>query len=133
MRHVIVVEDDAVNARLFRMVLERRGGWKVTVTESAEELFALVRGGDVAAVVLDVSLHNTTWEGRPVNGIDLGRMLKSDPSTAHIPVLLATAHAMRGDEERFLAESGADDYVSKPVVDHEAFVTQVRRWVEEAA
>lgn len=133
MRHVVVVEDDAVNARLFRMVLERRGGWKVTVTESAEELFALARSGQVSAVVLDVSLHNTTWQGHSVNGIDLSRMLKDDPATAGIPVLLATAHAMRGDEERFLGESGADDYVSKPVIDHDAFVAQVRRWVEEAA
>ena len=133
MKHVVVVEDDAVNARLFRMVLERRGGWKVTVTESAEELFALARSGQVSAVVLDVSLHNTTWQGHSVNGIDLSRMLKDDPATARIPVLLATAHAMRGDEERFLGESGADDYVSKPVIDHEAFVAQVRRWLEEAA
>jgi CheY-like chemotaxis protein len=133
MRHVVVVEDDAVNARLFRMVLERRGGWKVTVTESAEELFGLTRAGGVHAVVLDVSLHNTLWQGHAVSGIDLSRMLKNDPATAGIPVLLATAHAMRGDEERFLAESGADDYVSKPVVDHDAFVAQVRRWVEEAA
>lgn len=133
MKHVVVVEDDAVNARLFRMVLERRGGWKVTVTESAEELFELARAGVVDAVVLDVSLHNTTWQGHAVNGIDLSRMLKDDPATARIPVLLATAHAMRGDEERFLSESAADDYVSKPVVDHDAFVAQVRRWLEEAA
>jgi len=133
MKHVIVVEDDAVNARLFRMVLERRGGWRVTVTESAEELFALAKSGEVDAVVMDVSLHNTQWQGRSANGIDLSRALKDDPATAGIPVLLATAHAMRGDEERFLAESGADDYVSKPVIDHDAFVAQVRRWIEEAA
>jgi len=133
MKHVIVVEDDAVNARLFRMVLERRGGWRVTVTESAEELFALAKSGDVDAVVMDVSLHNTQWQGRSANGIDLSRALKDDPATAGIPVLLATAHAMRGDEERFLTESGADDYVSKPVIDHDAFVAQVRRWLEEAA
>jgi two-component system, cell cycle response regulator DivK len=133
MSHVVVVEDDAVNARLFRMVLERRGGWRVTVTESAEELFALARSGQVSAVVLDVSLHNTTWQGQPVNGVELCRMLKNDPATAGIPVLLATAHAMRGDEERFMRESLADDYISKPVIDHDAFVAQVRRWVEEAA
>jgi two-component system cell cycle response regulator DivK len=132
MKHVVVVED-AVNARLFRMVLERRGGWRVTVTESADELLALAKSGDVDAVVLDVSLHNTTWQGHAVNGVDLSRMLKTDAATARIPVLLATAHAMRGDEERFLTESGADDYVSKPVVDHDAFVAQVRRWLEEAA
>ena len=133
MKHVVVVEDDPMNARLFRMVLERRGGWKVTVTEDPAELVRLARSGEVQAVVMDVSLHDSRWQGRPVNGVDLCRLLKDDPQTAGIPILLATAHAMRGDEQRFLVESGADDYVSKPVMDHAAFVTQVRRWVEPEA
>jgi len=133
MRHVVVVEDDPMNARLFRMVLERRGGWKVTVTEDPAELVRLARSGEVHAVVMDVSLHDSRWQGRPVNGVDLCRLLKDDPQTAGIPVLLATAHAMRGDEQRFLVESGADDYVSKPVMDHAAFVTQMKRWVEPEA
>ena len=49
------------------------------------------------------------------------------------PVLLATAHAMRGDAERLLAESGADQYVSKPIVEHDVFVACVRELVREAA
>ena len=133
MKHVVVVEDDAMNAQLFRMVLERRAGWKVTVTEDPAELMRLARSGEVAAVVMDVSLHDSRWQGRPVNGVDLCRLLKDDPQTAGIPVLLATAHAMRGDEQRFLVESGADDYISKPLVDHGSFVTQIRRWVEPEA
>ena len=133
MKHVVVVEDDPMNARLFRMVLERRGHWKVTVTEDPAELMRLARSGEVHAVVMDVSLHDSRWQGRPMNGVDLCRLLKDDPETAGIPVLLATAHAMRGDEQRFLIESGADDYVSKPVMDHAAFVVQVRRWIEPEA
>ena len=42
--------------------------------------------------------------------------------------MLATAHAMRGDAEELLVESGADDYISKPVVDHDG----VRRTSEAA-
>lgn len=133
MKHVVVVEDDPMNARLFRMVLERRGHWKVTVTEDPAELMRLARSGGVHAVVMDVSLHDSRWQGRPMNGVDLCRLLKEDPQTAGIPVLLATAHAMRGDEQRFLIESGADDYVSKPVMDHAAFVVQVKRWIEPEA
>jgi len=134
MRHVVVVEDDTMNALLFRKLLERRCDCKVTVTESAEELFALARSGDVALVLMDVSLANTRIGERPVNGVELCRMLKDDPATRGIPVVLATAHAMRGDEERLLAESGADEYLSKPVVDHTAFVARIRRaLLEEAA
>jgi len=38
---------------------------------------------------------------------------------------LVTAHAMEGDRESFLKQSGADAYISKPVVDHQAFVDQI--------
>ena len=132
-RHVLVVEDDAHNATLFRKLLEKRGGYRVTVTESPAELFESVRAGTVDLVVLDVSLGHSSWEGRSVSGVDLCRLLKLDPATRAIPVLLATAHAMRGDERRLLDESRADGYVAKPVIDHSRFVEQVRALLPEAA
>jgi CheY-like chemotaxis protein len=133
MTHIVVVEDDLYNGMLFRKLLEKRGPFRVTVTESAAELFGLCRGGGVAVVIMDVSLANTHWEGAPVTGVDLCRRMKAEPAIAGIPVILATAHAMRGDSEKLIAESGADDYVAKPVVDHAAFVEQVRSHVREAA
>jgi two-component system cell cycle response regulator DivK len=132
MKHVIVVEDDPVNATLFRMLLERRGGCRVSVTESAEETLKLARTG-ADAVVMDISLKGSMYQGRPVSGVDVCRLLKASPETAGIPVVLATAHAMRGDDRRLMEESGADDYVSKPVVDHQAFVAQIRRWIDGEA
>ena len=122
MRHVVVVEDDAMNALLFRKLLEKRCGCRVTVTEAPDELMTLARSGDIGLVVMDVSLGNSYYQGGPVNGVDLCRILKNDPATCDVPVLLATAHAMRGDAESLLAESGADGYISKPIVDHDEFV-----------
>lgn len=132
MKHVMVVEDDPINAALFRMLLERRGGCRVTVSESPEDVLRLAREG-VDVIVMDISLKGSTYQGRPVTGVDLCRMLKASPETAAIPVVLATAHAMRGDDERLKAESGADDYLSKPVVDHQAFITQIQQWLERDA
>ena len=132
MKHVIVVEDDPVNGTLFRMLLERRAGCRVSVTESAEEALRLARDG-ADLVVMDISLKGSMYQGRPVSGVDVCRLLKASPETAGIPVVLATAHAMRGDDRRLMEESGADDYVSKPVVDHQAFVAQIRRWIEREA
>lgn len=105
----------------------------MTVTESPDELLAMARSGDVGLVLMDVSLANSHHQGQPVSGVDLCRLLKSDPATCGVPVMLATAHAMRGDAEALLAESGADDYLSKPVVDHGAFVDRVRRIVRAEA
>ena len=133
MRHVLVVEDDPQNALLFRKVLERRGGCRVTHVEDPHAVLELVRSGDVDLVVMDVSLSHSQLEGRPVTGIELTRRLKSDAATREVPVMLATAHAMRGDEARLLAESGADGYLSKPVVDHAQFVAQALALMERAA
>jgi CheY-like chemotaxis protein len=133
MIHVVVVEDDPMNALLFRKLLEKRCGYRVTVTESAEEVLSLARNADVGLVLMDVSLANTRYAGEPVNGVELCRLLKGDPATRDVPVMLATAHAMRGDAEELLRESGADDYVSKPVVDHSEFAEQVKRRVRAEA
>ena len=132
MKHVLVIEDDVQNALLFRKVLEKRAGCRVSVTESPEQMMQLV-DADVDLVVMDVSLANSTWQGEPVNGVELCRLLKSKPHTSHIPVILATAHAMRGDAESLMEESGADDYVAKPILDHAEFVAQVKRLMEKAA
>jgi CheY-like chemotaxis protein len=132
-KHVLVVEDDAHNAVLFRKLLERRVGCRVTVSEAADEILALVFGGDVDLVIMDVSLAHTRHAGRPVSGVDLTQMIKSDARGVGVPIMLATAHAMRGDAEKLLAESGADDYVSKPITDHATFVQQVLGLLEEAA
>lgn len=133
MIRVLVVEDDQYNALLFRKLLERRGGCSVIVTESAEEVFRLVGEGAVDLVIMDVSLANTTWQDAPINGIELTQLLKRDPLTQAVPVLLATAHAMRGDAESFVRDSCADDYVSKPILDHNAFIEQVQRYARKAA
>lgn len=132
MRHVLVVEDDAQNALLFRKILEKRGGYKVTLSEDPAEILRLVDAG-VDAVVMDVSLAHSYHQGRQVNGVDICRLIKHHPLRAHVPVILATAHAMRGDAENLLAESGADDYAAKPIVDQDAFVAQVRALIREAA
>ncbi len=133
MKHVLVVEDDPHNAVVFRKLLEKRAGCRVTVTEAAEDLMRFAAAGGVDLIIMDVSLAKARWHGRAVSGVDLCRMLREDPACAGIPVVLATAHAMRGDAERLLAESGANDYVAKPIVDHEAFVARIRGLLEEAA
>lgn len=133
MKHALVVEDDVHNATLFRKVLEKRAGMRVTLCEDGAEILRLVHSGTIHLVVLDVSLANTAIDGRAVNGVELCRLLKSDPITVGVPVMLATAHAMRGDGERLMAESGADDYVSKPIVDHAAFAEQAKALLAEAA
>jgi two-component system cell cycle response regulator DivK len=122
---VLVVEDDPMNARLFQMILTRKGGYNVTITDSPNEVLDKVRSGAVALVVMDVSLGDAMYEGSAIDGVGITRLIKQDNATRRIPVLLATAHAMQGDREALLADSGAEDYVSKPILDHHEFLDKV--------
>jgi two-component system, cell cycle response regulator DivK len=124
-RRIIVVEDNALVAKFFRMALERAGGFACMVTEDVPLILEEVQAGQVDLVLLDLSLSNAEWEGHLVNGVELCRILK-EKSPRHLPVLLATAHAMAGDRERFLEASGADGYLEKPVYDSAALVAKVR-------
>jgi CheY-like chemotaxis protein len=74
---------------------------------------------------MDVSLSRSVYQGRAVDGIKITQMLKANPQTAKLPIILVTAHVMEGDRENFLKQSGADGYISKPVVDHQQFVEQI--------
>lgn len=132
MKHVVVVEDDPINASLFVRLLERRGGYRVTHTESPDEVLRLAREG-ADLILLDVSLRDSRFEGRAVTGVEICQLLKRDPATAAVPVVLATAHAMRGDDEKLVAESGAEAYVAKPIIDHQAFMEQIRHVMEAKA
>lgn len=125
MKTVLIVEDDPINARVFSKILTKRGGLAVQHTEDVEEVVKIARAGTVDIILMDVSLAHSTYEGKSVDGIKITQMLKGDPATAQLPIILVTAHAMEGDRETFLSESGADDYISKPVVDHQAFVDKI--------
>jgi two-component system, cell cycle response regulator DivK len=126
MRTVLIVEDDLVNARVFSKILTKRGGLAVKHTEDVEEVMALARGHEVDVILMDVSLAHSMYQGKPMDGIKITQLLKADPQTAHLPIILVTAHAMEGDRENFLSQSGADDYISKPVIDHQQFVDQIK-------
>ena len=125
MSHVVIVEDDKMNARLFEVVLRRRGGFDVTITQDVNEVFRLVGNHEVDLIIMDVSLGNCQYEGKSVDGIEITRRIKDNPETASVPVILATAHAMRGDRERFLAQSKADDYIAKPILDQADLIQKV--------
>jgi len=131
MKTVLIVEDDMVNARVFSKILAKRGGLAVKHTEDVDEVMAIAQAREIDIILMDVSLAHSTYKGEPVDGIKITQMLKSDPNTQNLPIILVTAHAMAGDRESFLTQSGADGYISKPVVDHQEFVNQIRALLPE--
>jgi two-component system, cell cycle response regulator DivK len=130
-KRVLIVEDNALVAKFFRMALERAGGCSCMISEDVPEILNLAASGDLDLVLLDVSLTNSEWNGEAINGVQLCRMVK-EKSPRRLPVLLATAHAMSGDRERLLETSGADGYLEKPVYDSALLVEKVRSLIDPA-
>lgn len=126
MKTVLIVEDDLINARVFSKILTKRGGLAVKHTENVEEVVQIAKSGEADLILMDVSLARSVYQGKSVDGIKITQILKSDPQTSQIPIILVTAHAMAGDKEHFITQSGADGYISKPVVDHQLFVDQIK-------
>jgi CheY-like chemotaxis protein len=116
-RLVLVVEDNSRSRRLVRDLLELHGFESVDV-ETAEEGLEAVKRQVPALVLLDVQLPG-------MDGVAALRLLRADACSARVPVIAVTAYAMRGDEERFLAD-GFDDYISKPI-DVRSFIGRLRR------
>jgi two-component system, cell cycle response regulator DivK len=132
MTTVLIVEDDPINLRVFSKILTKRGGLEVRGTEDVEEVMRIAQAGEADIILMDVSLANSTYQGKSVDGIKITQMLKGDPKTARLPIILVTAHAMEGDRENFLKQSGADSYISKPVVDHQQFIDRILELVNRS-
>jgi len=124
---ILIVEDDPINVKFMSIVLTRKGGYQVSVSEDVAEIMALAATGELGAIIMDISLSHTTYEGKRVDGVFITRLLKADPATAGIPVILVTAHAMTGDRERLMAETGAEHYLAKPIHDPDLFLEAIRR------
>lgn len=106
MARVLVVEDNAVNLELMIALLEQEG-CEVLVAETADAALRLARTARPDLILMDVQLPGMT-------GYEATRHLKTDPTTAAIPVVALTAQAMRGDEARG-RQAGCDAYLTKPL------------------
>jgi two-component system cell cycle response regulator DivK len=103
---VLIVEDNALNMKLFGDLLEAKGYATLRASEGTLAL-ALARSALPDLVLMDIQLPG-------LSGIEVTRRLKADPGLSDIPVVAVTAFALRGDEEKIM-ESGCSAVVSKPV------------------
>jgi len=120
---VLLVEDNEQNLELAQFLLEE-AGIQVAVARDAEAARAAWRQPGLSVVLMDMDLGGT-------DGLTLVRELRAQPATAKLPVIALTAHAMRGDRERFLA-CGCTGYIAKPI-QPKHFVDEVSRIVAGAS
>lgn len=126
MPRILVVEDNPLVAKFYRLALERAGGFEVTCSEDVDAILSQIAASNFDAVILDVSLRNCHYDGKALDGLALARLIRKTPRGEKLPILLATAHAMEGDRQRLLAASGADAYLEKPIYDPQVLIDRIQ-------
>ena len=103
---ILIVEDNALNIKLFCDLLAAHGHEPQAVTDSRQALEA-ARDFSPDLVITDIQLPH-------VSGLDLIRMVRDDETLREVPIMAVTAYASAGDEER-IRGAGAESYVTKPI------------------
>lgn len=117
---VLVVEDNVMNMEL-ALALLTQAGYSVLQAVSAEAGIELAKRESPRLILMDVSLPG-------MDGLTAVSVLKRDSVTKEIPIIVMTAHAMRGDDAK-ARQAGSDAYLSKPINTRE-FLQMVTQFIE---
>jgi two-component system phosphate regulon response regulator PhoB len=105
-KRILVIEDEQDVIDLLTLNLQKAGGFTVSTATDGATGLRKAREEAPALIVLDLMLPKMA-------GLEVCKVLKTDPATRHIPIIMLTAKAEEIDRIVGL-EFGADDYVTKP-------------------
>lgn len=121
-RHILVVEDNALNSELLRDWLEMEG-YEAVIASTLKAGFAALESKPPHAVLLDIQLGTE-------DGLTLASWMREQPGLCQIPVIAVTAQAMVSEQER-IVNSGCKCVVSKPV-DFKVLRQELEFWLGRA-
>ena len=119
-KRILVIEDQELNRKVVRIVLQSKGYTVVEATDATEAIASL-EDAIPQLILMDIALPGQSGE-------DLTRQIKGNLAWVDIPIIALTAAAMSGDRERIL-KAGCDDYLSKPI-DIKVLVERVETHIE---
>jgi CheY-like chemotaxis protein len=105
-KSVLIVDDNAANLKLARLVLATEG-YDVRTAQDATEALAVLATMRPDLILMDIQLPG-------IDGLELTRRIKADAAMKSIVIVAMTSYAMKGDEEKATA-AGCDGYITKPI------------------
>ncbi|VAW89785.1 diguanylate cyclase/phosphodiesterase (GGDEF & EAL domains) with PAS/PAC sensor(s) [hydrothermal vent metagenome] len=117
---VLVVEDNRINQRIAREILQGVGV-EVEVAANGAIAVQAVRDSSFDLVLMDLQMPE-------MDGYQATRMIRKDKQFDALPIIAMTAHAMAGDREKCL-DAGMNDHLTKPI-DPEHLFAVLQRWIE---
>ncbi len=119
---VLIVDDDIRNVFALTSVLEQHGLSVLYAENGREGIEVLEQHDDVAVVLMDIMMPE-------MDGYATTTAIRRMPQFSGLPIVALTAKAMKGDREKAI-ESGASDYVTKPV-DPDHLLAVMEQWMRE--
>lgn len=114
MARILVIEDNAMNMKHVVMLLQNAGHTTLSAVD-AEAGVILARTGKPDLILMDIQLPG-------MDGLAATALLKADPVTAAIPIIVLTATLTKNDEDKARA-AGCDGYIVKPYLRQELDLT----------
>lgn len=122
-KRILIVEDNDLNLKLFRDLLNANG-YETVETKEGLEAIHLTRSTNPDLILMDIQLPE-------ISGLEVTKRIKADDTLRHIPIIAVTAFAMRDDEEKIL-RAGCQAYISKPISIGD-FLASVRKFLNETS
>jgi CheY-like chemotaxis protein len=107
MRSILYIEDNLYNVQLVQRLLTQRPNVELLTSSQGNVGIHLAQHRNPDLILLDVHLPD-------IHGFDVFTILRSDPTTSDIPVIILSADATSGQNRRFL-DAGAFSYMTKPL------------------
>jgi two-component system chemotaxis sensor kinase CheA len=118
-RRAVLVVDDSITTRTLEKSILEAAGYEVRVATDGVEAWTILQQTGCDLVVADVMMPR-------MDGFELTRRVRGDPTLKRLPVILVTSLESREDKERGAA-AGADAYIVKGAFDQDTFLETVRR------
>jgi class 3 adenylate cyclase/CheY-like chemotaxis protein len=113
---VLVVDDEPLNVQLLEAILGP-AGYDVRSAASGEEAMEILAKCPPDLILLDIFMPG-------IDGFEVCRRVRADSATAFLPIIMITAG---GNQEKLESiDAGADDFVTKPILDHSELLARVR-------
>jgi two-component system cell cycle response regulator DivK len=109
-RKILLVEDNQDSRELVVKILKNKG-YQIIEAIDGEEALSKTQAEKPNLILMDISIPK-------IDGFEVTKRLKSMDEFKNIPIVALTAHAMKGDREKFIS-SGFEGYISKPIDIHE--------------
>ncbi len=122
---ILIIEDDPFSQDFYNFIF-RKAGLKSLIMEDGDQILLELAKGEIGIIIMDINLKNTSLNGERINGVKFSRIIKETEKYKSIPILLVTAYSISTNGDSFFAESLADDYIVKPIIDYNELISKIK-------